>query len=394
MDYSISDLRKFLVENFDDEDLTTLCFDYFREVYKDYTIGMRKSQKARLLLDYCQERRRMDDLLAALKRERPGQNVEDLLTTPRVEAPTELFAAEIVRNTRQVFIAHAHEDAELAHRLAGDLEEHGLQVWIAPDSIRPGEKWVEAINRGLDECGLFVLLLTKMALEAPWVRSETNVAIELEHKGKMDLVMLQVEPTEVPALWGAYQRISFQDEYEAGLAVLLARLESGEVGDPFKAALSMRKDKPEPATKPYISEKISAELAESRRAILRLLVARQTTKFECAKCGKRFDYLEDLTHHEANWHSAAYQCPKCGLPFKTKEDLDTHILNWHQAFARKQGIRPLDYKCPVCGKRFDSQEDLEKHKTSWHSSKHQCPQCGLPFKHLGDLDEHIRNWHT
>lgn len=393
MDHSVSLFRRFLVEQINDGDLTDLCFSYFREVYQDYTIGMLKSQKARMLIDYCQERGRMDDLLAALKREHPGPHVDALAATLRVEAPTEELEIEIVRDPRQVFVGHAHEDAELAHRLASDLEDRGLRVWIAPDSIKPGEKWVEAINRGLDESGIFVLLLTKIAPKSSWVRSETNVAIELEHKGKMDFIALQVEPTDVPPLWGAYQRISFQGEYESGLSALLARLESEKVEDAAKSAQSKNKDKKEPSTKPYAPERIPDQLVESRLAILRLLVARQATKFVCAKCGKRFDYLEGFTQHEANWHSAAYQCPQCGLPFKTQEDLDMHLLNWHQAFALKQGIRPLDYECNVCGKRFDDQEKLKKHETNWHSSQHQCPQCGLPFKYPGDLDEHIRNWH-
>jgi len=37
-----------------------------------------------------------------------------------------------------VFISHAHEDADFAPRLAGDLQQRGRRVWIAPDSIWPG----------------------------------------------------------------------------------------------------------------------------------------------------------------------------------------------------------------------------------------------------------------
>ena len=37
-----------------------------------------------------------------------------------------------------VFISHANQDAQFAHRLAADLQRLGVQVWIAPESIRPG----------------------------------------------------------------------------------------------------------------------------------------------------------------------------------------------------------------------------------------------------------------
>jgi uncharacterized C2H2 Zn-finger protein len=377
MDHSDSVLRKFIVEKFDDNALNSLCFDYFREVYHEFTTGMRKSQKARILLDYCQERRRMDDLLVALDRELPGQYVKERPTPPRVEVLTEPLVTEIVRNPGQVFLAHAHEDAELAHRLAGDLEVHGLQVWITPESIKPGEKWVEAISRGLDESGIFVLLLTKMALKSRWVRSETNAAIDSEHKGEVEFIPLQVEPTDVPPLWGNYQYISFQGGYEAGLGALLAQLTSEEVGEAAGSSLPGSTVKTEPATMPIFS-------------------AQEARKSECAECGKSFDSQGDLVEHEAKWHSATHQCPQCALPFKTKENLDTHILNWHPAYARKLGIQiqPLEFECADCGKRFEDQSDLEKHQVNWHSSKHQCPQCGLPFKYPGDLDQHIRNWHS
>jgi hypothetical protein len=39
---------------------------------------------------------------------------------------------------RTVFISHANQDAQFAHRLADDLRRLGAQVWIAPESIRPG----------------------------------------------------------------------------------------------------------------------------------------------------------------------------------------------------------------------------------------------------------------
>jgi hypothetical protein len=53
--------------------------------------------------------------------------------------------------TKQVFISHATEDEQFAHRLADDLQRLGLRIWIAPESIRPGEGWVRAIERGLAE---------------------------------------------------------------------------------------------------------------------------------------------------------------------------------------------------------------------------------------------------
>ena len=96
------------------------------------------------------------------------------------------------RDPRQIFISHAHQDADFAHRLAADLDSAGWRAWIAPESIQPGEKWVEAIGRGLDGSGVFVVALTPAAVASNWVRNETNAAIELEIRGEVHFIPLDV----------------------------------------------------------------------------------------------------------------------------------------------------------------------------------------------------------
>ena len=124
----------------------------------------------------------------------------------------------------QVFISHDSEDASFAHRLASDLQQLGIRIWIAPESIQPGEGWVQAINRGLEESSHMVLVLTPAAASSPWVQKETDVAIALERAGRMKLIPLDVQPCRLPALWQSYQMVSFRRDYQAGLSQLARRL--------------------------------------------------------------------------------------------------------------------------------------------------------------------------
>ncbi len=213
-----AELRRFIIDHFNDGELETFCFAYFPEVKREFTRGMPFSQKAEMLIGYCQRRELDAHLLTSLAQERP-QSFQAQFTAQIKAAPV---IQSRPRNPRQVFISYAHEDEEAAKRLAGDLEAEGYPVWLAADSIRPGEKWAAAISRGLEESGIFALLLTPRAVKSRWVRSETNVAIELEHEDAMRVFMLQVEPCKLPALWRVYQRIPFRRGYEAGLAGLLS----------------------------------------------------------------------------------------------------------------------------------------------------------------------------
>ncbi len=226
-------IRQFLTESFSDEELATLCFDYFRDVYDDFASGMTKGQKIQLVLERCERRDVLPNLLAAIQRARPEQYQERF---PQIAAQPEPLRQE--RDPRQVFISHAHQDANFAHRLAKDLQKHGWHVWIAPDSIRPGEKWGEAIDRGLGESGIFVAALSPAAVQSRWVKNETYVAIELESKGCIRFVPLDVERCDVPGLWNVYQRVSFLGSYADGLKALLADLEqTGQLPAEKPAAL-------------------------------------------------------------------------------------------------------------------------------------------------------------
>lgn len=70
-----AELRQFIMSYFSDDELNTFCFDYFREVLNNFTVGMTKSQKVIDLIGYCERRDLMENLhaaLATLRRNRIG----------------------------------------------------------------------------------------------------------------------------------------------------------------------------------------------------------------------------------------------------------------------------------------------------------------------------------
>ncbi len=68
-----ADLRHFIMDVFNDEELITFCFDHFPEVQNNFTSGMSKGDKVLHLLDYCQRRECLPDLLEHLRAARPQQ---------------------------------------------------------------------------------------------------------------------------------------------------------------------------------------------------------------------------------------------------------------------------------------------------------------------------------
>jgi hypothetical protein len=64
-------IRQLLTEAFDDQELTTLCFDHFRTVYENLSSGMSKGQKIQYLLDYCVRQGQIEVLLELVKERNP-----------------------------------------------------------------------------------------------------------------------------------------------------------------------------------------------------------------------------------------------------------------------------------------------------------------------------------
>ncbi len=230
MDENIVALHRFIVDFFSLGELENLCFSLFVDHENFESRG--KEAKARELVLFMQRRGRLPDLHSALARERPEMYRERF---GRVQTSEVFKTSEVSlhHNPQQIFISHAHEDAEFARRLAADLRADGRAVWIAPESIRPGERWVEAINRGLEESGIFVVVLTPAAVASRWVNTETNLAIGLEHSGRLRFIPLEVEACRPPLLWTAYQSVPFRHQYAVGIADLRARLGKGTVQNRF-----------------------------------------------------------------------------------------------------------------------------------------------------------------
>lgn len=211
-------LHQFLVDHFSVDELKTLCFNLGVE-FEDLS-GEGRSGKARELVKAMQRQVRLEHLVAHLSIARPDAYRRRFHETPAIPAAP----GRARRDPRQVFISHAHQDAAFAQRLASDLRARGFPVWIAPDSIRVGEQWPEAINRGLEESGVVMVALTPHALVSTWVQRETYAAINLEGRGRISFIPLDVVDCEPPILWSTYQFAPFRRSYASGLNHLLARL--------------------------------------------------------------------------------------------------------------------------------------------------------------------------
>jgi hypothetical protein len=129
---------------------------------------------------------------------------------PRAPSPARI---EPPPGRATVFISHnVDSEHHLALRLAADLRSDA-DVWVAPESIAPGESWLTSVERGLGASRVFLALLSEAALASPWVLKEIQAAMDLEVRGMLRLVPVTVEDCEVPILLRTYQTLRLAPGY-------------------------------------------------------------------------------------------------------------------------------------------------------------------------------------
>lgn len=77
-----------------------------------------------------------------------------------------------------IFISYSHKDKEYVHKLHDALVNEGFDVWI-DDRIDYGDKWLKAIEKNLDACDAFIIVMSKNSSESEMVQNEITRARDL-----------------------------------------------------------------------------------------------------------------------------------------------------------------------------------------------------------------------
>ena len=92
---------------------------------------------------------------------------------------------------RSVFISHSSGDKSIAERVCAYLEKNGVLCWIAPRDVTPGKNYGVAILDAIDECRVFVLILSSYSNES------RQVVREVERAASSDSIILPFRVEDV-----------------------------------------------------------------------------------------------------------------------------------------------------------------------------------------------------
>ena len=121
----------------------------------------------------------------------------------------------------RTFLSYSRRgDAEFALKLARDLRNAGVDVWLDQLDIEAGARWDAAVEAALRSAGQVIVVLSPSAVESQNVLDEVSYAFD---EGKRILPVLARE-CDVPLRLRRLQRLDLTRDYEQGVRRLISVL--------------------------------------------------------------------------------------------------------------------------------------------------------------------------
>lgn len=77
----------------------------------------------------------------------------------------------------RVFLSYSTKSKRLAGRVKAEIESYGMVAFLAHESIKPTEEWTSRILDELEQCDVFVPLLTEPFHHSKWTDQEAGMAM-------------------------------------------------------------------------------------------------------------------------------------------------------------------------------------------------------------------------
>jgi hypothetical protein len=132
----------------------------------------------------------------------------------------------------QVFISHttrSQHDLQFAHAIAHYLEEYGVEVWIAPESIPAGVEWEKELVSGImQDCTHFLVMLSPESIASEWVQQEIKLAQQRRNQDSslviLPLMLADVSNYPHKDFISRFQNIRYVNDAEEQVRIIAEHL--------------------------------------------------------------------------------------------------------------------------------------------------------------------------
>jgi hypothetical protein len=110
----------------------------------------------------------------------------------------------------EIFISYSSEDLQTALEVRSYLESNHIRTWMASENIPKGRKYAVEIEEALEECRVFLLILSRHSNVSVHVQNEIDLAVNNE----LSILTLRIEDVVLAKGMKYYlQRHNWQDSF-------------------------------------------------------------------------------------------------------------------------------------------------------------------------------------
>jgi SAM-dependent methyltransferase len=116
--------------------------------------------------------------------------------------------------TYDVFLSYKSCDSDWVEVLKNALVKAGIKVWLDKDNIRPGDLFVDALEKGLEASKTIIIVVSPEAINSGWVKEEYCRAVVLTVEGEQSrrIIPVLLRNAELPGFLKTRQWVDFRDD--------------------------------------------------------------------------------------------------------------------------------------------------------------------------------------
>ena len=127
----------------------------------------------------------------------------------------------------QLFLSHSSLDKPFVTRLAIDLLNNDVPVWLDNWELAPGDSLLARIYEGLGTSDCIAVILSPHSLESQWVKKELRAALSKEEaEGRQVVLPLKIARCSPPLEIADRIYVDLSDSYHFNLEVFVNRLKA------------------------------------------------------------------------------------------------------------------------------------------------------------------------
>src|SRR5260221_4734863 len=121
-----------------------------------------------------------------------------------------------------VFVSYSRRDQTFVKQLVGDLHKNNVPIWYDQESILAGQRWDDAIDKGLTDATHLIFVLSPDSGGSENVKDEVDTAMDADTE--KSIVPILLRDVKLPLRIRRIQYTDFRGDYHQALAMLLKSL--------------------------------------------------------------------------------------------------------------------------------------------------------------------------